>query len=180
MVTGQLKRMDDLGKLPEGIAPTADPRPGDELYKRFVLDIVEDREGLEGVAGRDVCAYFKRWALEKWGREEWLFSAASPRLKTAMLLDEETVAHLQGLAEALEDRGKMTLYEVGNKFWVKMVEADPEERYGPKMNMGWVDVYRLRLGRITGFYWDRDMKAPAYLPWKQDEGVPGGWVLDYP
>jgi hypothetical protein len=172
--------MHDFGKLPEGIAVTADPRPGDELYERFVADVVEDREGLEGATGRDgLRTYFKRWALERWDSDEALFSAASPRLKTAVVLDEETVAQLQGLKEALENEGEMAWYEVGKRFWVKMVEAVPEERAGPGMNMGVVDVYCMQLGGIIEFYWQRDLRSPAYLSsWKQDEGVPGGWILE--
>jgi hypothetical protein len=178
MVTQQLQQMYDSGKLPEGISATADPRPGDELYKRFVVDVVEDREGLEGTTGRDLCTYFKRWALERWDEGEAMFSAASPRLKTAVVLDEETVAQLRGVEEALEGEGEMAWYEVGKRFWVKMVEAVPEEREGPSMNKGVVDIYCMQLGGIVNLYWDRDMRSPAYMSWKQEEGVPGGWMLD--
>ncbi|KAK0753675.1 hypothetical protein B0T18DRAFT_397554 [Schizothecium vesticola] len=178
VVTQQLQQMHDFGKLPEGISATADPKPGDELYERFVVDVVEDQEGLEGTTGTDLCTHFKRWALERWDKDEAIFSAASPRLKTALVLDEETVAQLQGVKDSLENEGEMVWYEVGKRFWVKMVEAVPEERGGPRMNQGVVDVYCMQLVGIVNFYWDRDMRSPAYMSWKQEEGVPGGWMLN--
>ncbi|KAK4446810.1 hypothetical protein QBC34DRAFT_427862 [Podospora aff. communis PSN243] len=180
MVTQQLLQMRGWGKLPDGIDEVADPMPGHELFERFVVDVVEDREVLEGMAGRELCAYFKRWSLMKWHMEEMDFLAASPRLKTAVVFDEETVMQLQGVKEALEKEGELvsSLPELGRKFWVKMVEAVPEERGGPGMNLDVVDVYCMRLGGIGKLYWDRASRSPAYLPWKKDEGVPGGWILD--
>ncbi len=87
-------------KLPEGVSTAADPRPSDEFYvRRFVNDVVEDREALQDATPAYTSAFFRRWALERWDGDEWRFLAAGPRLETAILFDEETVAHLQGLAE---------------------------------------------------------------------------------
>ena len=131
-VTNDLETLRNQGRLPRGTPTTADPRPSDELYaRRFVNDVVQDRAAHDKATPTQACAFFRRWALERWHREEWCFSAAGPRLKTAILFDEETVAQPQGLVAqdwcAGEDPGGEAR-RVAREYWVKMVESEPKQR----------------------------------------------------
>jgi hypothetical protein len=174
-VAEDYERLRMRGQLPEGVA--ADPLPSEEFYvNRFVNEVVQDKEQLENAAVADVCAYFRRWALARWDMEERYFSAAGPRLKTAILFDEETVAQLQGVAAygfAEED----DVRKVGSEFWVKMVEAESKERGGPNMNQGVTDCFRVRLKHLVLYWFDRDRSEPADMVWEVDERFPGEWFF---
>ncbi|KAH6846949.1 hypothetical protein B0I37DRAFT_373934 [Chaetomium sp. MPI-CAGE-AT-0009] len=170
-VTERLQRLQQSRQLPAGVPDTGDARPSDEFYiKRFVTELVQDRAELEGAAVPQVCAYFRRWSLARFDKEERYFSAASPRLKSAILLDAETVEHLQGLAgRDLSDNQKM--WVTGKEFWVKMVEAIPEQR---DMRSGLTDCFRVVVGLLEDYWFERDRAHPAWkMLWKEDNRFPG-------
>jgi hypothetical protein len=158
-------------KLPAGVPDTADARPSDEFYvHRFVTELVQDREQLNNATIPQACNFFRRWALARWQKEEKYMSASSPRLKSAILLDAEAVAHLQGLAaRELVDRDELS--EAGKEFWVKMVEAQPEPR---DMLPGLSDYFRVELGLLEEYWFDRDYAHPAWkMAWRRDDRFPG-------
>jgi hypothetical protein len=174
-VAEDYERLRTRGQLPEGVA--VDRRPSDEFYvNRFVNEVVQDQEQLENAAVADVCAYFRRWALARWHMDERYFSAATPRLKTAILFDEETVTQLQGVG-ACRFAEKGDVWKMGREFWVKMVEAEPKERGGPNMNQGVTDCFRVRLQHLQLYWFDRDRSDPAYMVWEVDERFPGEWFF---
>jgi hypothetical protein len=157
--------------LPAGVPDTGDARPSDEFYiKGFVNEVVQDRAELEHAAVAQACAYFRRWSLARFKQEERYFSAASRRLKSAILFDAETVEHLQGLAarELAEDHD---VWVAGREFWVKMVEAEPEERH---MRPGLTDCFRVEVGLLEDYWFERDRARPARgMLWKEDDRFPG-------
>ncbi|KAK3291644.1 uncharacterized protein B0H64DRAFT_409644 [Chaetomium fimeti] len=170
-VTGELQRLKLNRQLPEGMPDTADERPAEEYFvKRFNTELVQDKSELDGASIAQMCAYFRRWALTRWHKEEIYFTAASPRLKSAILFDAETVAHLQGLA-ARGLVGDRDVYEAGKEFWVKMVEAEPEKR---NMRPGLSDCFRVPVGLLEDYWFVRDARHPATeMMWKTDERFPG-------
>ncbi|KAH6617431.1 hypothetical protein F5144DRAFT_392328 [Chaetomium tenue] len=171
-VTDRLQRLQRSRQLPAGVSTTGDARPSDEFYmKRFVTELVEDKAGLKHAAvPGEVCAYFRRWSLARFAKEEKYFSAASPRLKSAILFDEETVEHLQGLAAGELD-GDPEVSVAGKEFWVKAVEAEPEKR---NMRPGLSDCFRVPVGLLDEYWFERDRAHPAYeMLWKEDERFPG-------
>jgi hypothetical protein len=125
---------------------------------------------------KQVCAYFRQWALKRWHRDERYFSAATPRLKTAILFDEETVTQLQSMAER-DLSGKNELWEAGREFWVKMIEAEPKLREGANMDQGVTDCFRVRLEHLEQYWFDRDRSDPAYMVWEVDQRFPGEWFF---
>jgi len=177
---------EDLGgfyirsSLPEGATVTPDPRPSDELYvHRFINEVVQDREALENATPTQASAFFRRWALERWDGGEKYFSAAGPRLKTAILFDEETVMQLQGLA-AYEFAGENTREEAwgaAGGFWVKMVEAEPIER---DLNQGLLEWFRVGFRDVLDFWFRREITEPAVSGcWKLDDRFPGDWCYTW-
>ena len=176
-VTNDLETLRNQGRLPMGAPTTADPRPSDELYvRRFVNDVVQDRAALGEATPTQACAFFRRWALERWHGEEWRFSAAGPRLKTAILFDEETVAQLQGLVAhdfgAGEDPGGEAR-RVARENWVKMVESEPKQR---DLSQGLLEWFRIGFGDIHDFWFSRYITEPSVSGcWKLDDQFPGEW-----
>ena len=172
---------DRCKKLPEGASAAADPRPSDELYvRRFANDVVQDREALQDATPAQASAFFRRWALERWEGDEWRFSAAGPRLKTAILFDEETVAHLQGLAKynfsAGGNSGKEA-WMAAREFWVKMVEAEPKQR---DLGQGLLEWFRVSFWDLEWFWFGRDWEEPACSGrWKFDQRFPGEWCYQW-
>ncbi len=168
-------------RLPVGVATTADPRPSHELYvRRFVNDVVQDRAALDGATATQASVFFRRWARERWDGEEWAFSAAGPRLKTAMLFDEETVAQLQGLAAyefgVGEDLGGEA-DRVAREYWVKMVESEPKER---SLNEGLLEWFRVGFWDLEDFWFNRYINEPSVSGcWKPDDRFPGDWRYEW-
>lgn len=177
-VTEHLQRLKLSNQLLEGKSDIADPRPSDKFYiKRFVTEVVQDKYELDSATIPQVCAYFRRWSLARWHKEERYFSAASPRLKSAILFDEETVAHLQGLAEH-EFVDPLDVRVSGREFWVKMVEAEPKKR---NMRQDLTDCFRVKLELLEEYWFERDMHDPATeMLWKTDERFPGEWFFSIP
>ena len=172
---------DRCKRLPEGVSTAADPRPSDEFYvRRFVNDVVQDREALQDASPAQASAFFRRWALERWDGDEWRFSAAGPRLKTAMLFDEETVAHLQGLAEydfTVGENPGLEAWTTSREFWVKMVEGEPKQR---DLGEGLLEWYRVSFWDLDWFWFGRDREEPATSGgWKLDQRFPGEWCYQW-
>ena len=170
-VTEKLQELQLHRRLPESVPNTADARPSDEFYiNRFVTEVVQDKDELNNATIPEACAYFRRWSLARWPKEERYFTAASPRLKSAILFDAETIAQLQGLAARglVNDR---EVSEAGKEFWVKMVEAEPEQR---DMEPGLSDCFRVPLGLLEDYWFERDRSHPATeMLWETDERFPG-------
>ena len=105
---------------------------------------------------RQVSEYFKRWAYAHWGGNPKHISAASPRLKSCILLDAETMDHLQNTSKSFPDaRSTSESFKLGGLFWVKIVEAFPQPRF-----LGMADCYRLRLGDLADFWFGRTWLDP--------------------
>ncbi|KAK3898383.1 hypothetical protein C8A05DRAFT_19023 [Staphylotrichum tortipilum] len=168
---------DIRNSLPEGTTLTPDPRPSDELYvHRFVNEVVQDREALENATSTQASAFFRRWALERWGGGEKYFSAAGPRLKTAILFDEETVTQLQSLAAhefAGANPGKEAWHAAGS-FWV---EAELVQR---DLNQGFLEWFRVGFWDLEDFWFNRDVAEPAVGGcWKLDVRFPRDWCYTW-
>ncbi|KAK8091859.1 hypothetical protein PG997_002220 [Apiospora hydei] len=76
-----------------------DRRAEDELAKRFINDVLEDREALADDTVGQVSAYFGRWASARWKPKPMppnipVIVYHSRRLQSCILLDAETIEHL--------------------------------------------------------------------------------------
>ncbi|KAK4122292.1 hypothetical protein N657DRAFT_635080 [Parathielavia appendiculata] len=158
-----------------------DPRPSEEFYvNRFINDVLQDRERLENATVAEACAYFRRWALYCcwYGSEERYFSSAvGPRLKTAILFDDETAAQLQGVAKRRFFKGELNCVTVRSEHCVMLVEVEPKGRGGPGMDQGVTDCFRVRLVHLLRCWFDRDRKDPAYMLWEVDERSSVEWFF---
>ncbi|KAL2065073.1 hypothetical protein VTL71DRAFT_4213 [Oculimacula yallundae] len=142
---------------PEGMPETADSTPNEVLLGRFINDIVEDKESLNEATVPQVSEYFKHWAYSHWNGVPAHISAGSPRLKSCILLDAETLDHLQIAHEAiLNSPSTARGFNLGGEFWVKIVDSFPQPRYPS----GLADCYRLRLGDLVDFWFGRTWSDP--------------------
>jgi hypothetical protein len=99
-----------------------------------------------------ICEYFKSWALAHWHGDPALISAGSPRLKSCIVLDAETLDQLQDVPE---DIPVEQWYSVRGRWWVKMAEAYPQARWKSV-----ADCYRVRLGDLVYFWFERQWREP--------------------
>lgn len=103
--------------------------------------------------------------------EPYLISAASPRLKSCIVLDAETIEQLKGIPDGLLDLSDREIRPIGAKFWVKMAEAEPKSRsHTPRAEL--VEIYRVRLVDLEQFWFMRDIREPANLTYKTDPQDP--------
>ncbi|KAK8073457.1 hypothetical protein PG994_004356 [Apiospora phragmitis] len=185
--TAGIQQYVEWGRWPEDFAQTADRRIEDEFYKRFVNEVLEDRDVLSDASVDQIRAYFLPWAQERFAIFHPRAAArggrfrdcdpGSPRLFACMLLDAETVEQLQGAPESPAE-----LYPRLRDFWVKMVEAQPQ----PRVDFGdasMVDWYRVRLADLVTFWWDCSELNPQRTtdePDPQDVSIryynAGGWT----
>ncbi|KAK8022432.1 hypothetical protein PG993_013199 [Apiospora rasikravindrae] len=138
-----------------------DRRAEDELAKRFVNDVLEDREVLADATVGEVSEHFRRWASARWKPMPMppnFFSAyKSRRLKSCILLDAETIEQLQEATTLMNDSTVLELYPRLKQFWVKAVEAEPQRRNEDDDGNGgslWCDCYRVRIHELAQFWWD--------------------------
>ncbi|KAH6666092.1 hypothetical protein B0J14DRAFT_605291 [Halenospora varia] len=150
---------------PAGMPETANGSGNRQFWERFVCDIIEDREALEGASVSQICDYFKTWALAHWHGNPAHISAGSPRLKSCIVLDEETMDHLQLLPLEISVEHWISLEQ---NFWVKVAEAYPEPRYYPD---SMTDCYRVRLADVVEFWFAREWSEPSKMT-KTMEGQP--------
>ncbi len=151
---------------PERVPACTDTALFDEFLKRYVNDVLQDRDALEGASVTECYAYFKRWAIDHWHLDPKYISAASPRLKSAILMDAETIDQLQNFPE---DIGDQMPFAVASKFWVKMIEAEPRPRGGSRTTeWGMVDCYRVRVADLISFWFGRTWNEPANKTWQTD------------
>ncbi|KAL5327256.1 hypothetical protein ACEPPN_004950 [Leptodophora sp. 'Broadleaf-Isolate-01'] len=136
---------------PEEMPETANSIPNEVFLGRFANDIVEDKETLNEATVPQVSEYFKRWAYAHWHKDPLHISAGSPRLKSCILLDAETLDQLQNAHKSIPNAPSTSQgFELGGRFWVKIVEAFPQPRL-----TGMADCYRLRLGDLVDFWFRR-------------------------
>ncbi|KAH7403158.1 hypothetical protein BKA64DRAFT_442504 [Cadophora sp. MPI-SDFR-AT-0126] len=135
---------------------TANSVPNEVLLERFVNDIVEDKETLDEATVRQVSDYFRRWTYAHWSGDPAHISAGSPRLKSCILLDAETLDQLQTTPQFIPNAPSRSQgLELGGCFWVKIVEAFPRLRL-----TGMADCYRLLLGDLADFWFRRTWLDP--------------------
>ncbi|KAK8109002.1 hypothetical protein PG984_014803 [Apiospora sp. TS-2023a] len=149
----------------------ADRRAEDEVDRRFVNDVLEDRAVLADVTVGQVSDYFRLWALARW---------KTRRLKSCILLDAVTIEQLQAAGGAV-GTASAELYPRLQEFWVTMVEAEPQLRMDPT-DVGddggarWCDCYRLRLSDIQDFWFetgagDEDVAQKTREPDPEDNSI---------
>ncbi|KAG4416540.1 hypothetical protein IFR04_010334 [Cadophora malorum] len=144
---------------PEGMPETVNSTPNDCFLERFINDIVEDKDALNDATVPWVSDYFKRWAYAHWQGDPLHISAGSPRLKSCILLDAETLDQLQNAQQSTPGAlSSSESFELGGRFWVKIVEAFPLPGV-----MGGADCYRLRLGDLADFWFKRTWLDPDRL-----------------
>lgn len=158
-VTAQNEYRSRWDYWPEGYPTEADDFINKEFFKRFVNDPMEDAEALDGATTAKICNYFKEWALARWHMEPYMISAASPRLKSCIVLDAETIEQLKGMPEDLLAVSHDEITSIGAKFWVKMAEVEPQPRSHAPAELA--DIYRVHLIDLEQFWFIRDIREPS-------------------
>lgn len=179
-ITAGIQQYVEWGRWPKDYVTMADRRIETEFEKRFINEVLQDRELFANASVDQVRAYFLRWAQEHFARFHPLAAArgvlfrncepGSPRLFACIILDAETVEQLQGVPESPAE-----LYPRLREFWVKMVEAQPLPRDG-WLDSSMCDCYRVRLGELADFWFDRADQNPFR---KTDEPDPQDASIRY-
>jgi hypothetical protein len=176
-VTAALEKLDRWNDLPAGLPTTADTTLNEQFTQRFVNDVLQDHDVLDQAPIPQVCDYFRKWALAHWHQDPHTISAASSRLKSAILLDAETIDQLQDVPLEIPDE---EIFSVGQQFWVKMVEAEPVPRLGwQDARDGMTSCYRVRLCDLIPFWFERNRRDPAHLADGTDDRYPGTYFWQY-
>lgn len=101
-----------------------DTRPNEELVRRYVNDVLEDSNQLDGASVATVREYFREWIASKQGTD----IAGDMRFSACIMLDAETLAQLANAPSDFPLAGTSTYRSL---YWVKLVEVHgrPEEPF---------------------------------------------------
>jgi len=166
--------------------------PNEEVFRRFHLDVVEDREGLAHLDGNGdgsvddkftaLRAYFLRWlAGVDTGADFNPHGNNNPRFCLCLVLDSESIASLAQLPEelpplrcAVDIQEKREFLSTGHGGWVWILETDYMYRraWHKDSYHGWM---RIEMRDLDDAWFSRLTRESASCFW-HEERTPGSGI----
>ena len=175
--------------------------PNRELFRRFYIEVIEDREGLAYLDGggdearfKALGEYFRWWVA---GVETGFNAEENPRFCVCLVLDSESVASLAALDEklpplrcAVDIEEKRRFLSSGVGAWVWLLEADyiadpdPGEDYELDEDDGYRGWMRIDVADIE-FSWFRRLqrgisgKRRCFIREQREQGSGIYWFAEH-